>query len=99
MICTCSQTEPQKEVGEAQEENSRKSQGKKAKKQLFESRPSEDHEGGLSTSSHKTVSDHEPSTETRTLDKVEVTGIHLDRFLRLCAHFPLNCVQTLELIQ
>ena len=56
------------------EESSTVSQEKKAKKQLFESTTSE--EAGLSTSSQKTVIDNEPSTETVTLDNIELTGIH-----------------------
>lgn len=80
-------------------ENSTVSQGKKAKKQLFESSTSE---AGLSTSSQKTVSDNEPSTEAGTLDNIELIGIHLDRFVErdfaqifqctVCLDIPTNAV-------
>lgn len=79
-ICSYSQRQsPRKRLGAVLEESSTVSQGKKAKKQLIESITSE--EAGLSTSSQKTVSDNEPSTETVTLDNIELTGIHLDRFV------------------
>ena len=63
-ICSYSQRQsPRKRLGAVFEKNSTVSQGKKARKQLFESSTSE---AGLSTSLQETVSDNEPSTETVT---------------------------------
>ena len=100
-ICSYSQRQsPRKRLGAVLEESSTVSQEKKAKKQLFESTTSE--EAGLSTSSQKTVIDNEPSTETVTLDNIELTGIHLDRFVErdfaqifqctVCLDIPTNAV-------
>lgn len=81
------------------EENKSISEGKKARKQLFEVRPSE---AGPSSSSQKTVIDHEPRTDTKSLNNVELTGIHLDRFVErdfaqifqctVCLDVPSNAV-------
>lgn len=81
------------------EENKSISEGKKARKQLFEVRPSE---AGPSSSSQKTVIDHEPRTDTKSLKNVELTGIHLDRFVErdfaqifqctVCLDVPSNAV-------
>lgn len=89
-------TEPQKE---GSFEGKQYSITGKAKKQLFESST---FEAGPSTSSQKTVSDNEPNTEAGTLDNIELTGIHLDRFVErdfaqifqctVCLDIPTNAV-------
>ena len=67
-ICSHSQRQsPRKRLGVALEENKSISEGKKARKQLFEVRPSE---AGPSSSSQKTVIDHEPRTDTKSLNNV-----------------------------
>lgn len=99
-ICSHSQRQsPRKRLGVALEENKSISEGKKARKQLFEVRPSE---AGPSSSSQKTVIDHEPRTDTKSLNNVELTGIHLDRFVErdfaqifqctVCLDVPSNAV-------
>jgi len=90
---------PRTRLGVALEGNRSISVGKKARKQLFEVRPSE---AGPSTSSQKTVIDHEPRTDTKSLNNVELTGIHLDRFVErdfaqmfqctVCLDIPSNAV-------
>lgn len=99
-ICSHSQRQsPRKRLGVALEENKSISEGKKARKQLFEVRPSE---AGPSSSSQKTVIDHEPRTDTKSFNNVELTGIHLDRFVErdfaqifqctVCLDVPSNAV-------
>ncbi|XP_068738291.1 uncharacterized protein [Montipora capricornis] len=70
----CSHSQRQRlDLGTAFEKDRSVSEGKKAKRQLFQSRRSE---GGPSTSSQNTVIDHELRTDTRTSDDVKLTGIH-----------------------
>ena len=83
------------DLGTALEKDRSVSEGKKAKRQLFQSRRSE---AGPSTSSQNTVIDHELRTDTRTLDNVKLNGIHLDRFVEH-KFSSVVCVWTLQLIQ
>ena len=97
-ICSHSQRQsPRKRLGVALEENKSISEGKKARKQLFEVRPSE---AGPSSSSQKTVIDHEPRTDTKSLNNVELTGIHLDLLKEILRKFSsVLFVWTFHLMQ